>query len=459
MQPSKPRIAIQLKKHFHVKKNTTTDIKKLHKTESGAYSNEYKASLALFFGLSAANALGWAVQLLFFGICLSIIALHKHRLPLTLITATLLCGVIATITSISKEQSIDPLLRFSRPLIEGYLLAILLYHGCRTRTIQSLLTALLGYVLLELTSTLLMASFPELRSTLLESWYTDVTTQGQAFQGALQFRGFGITRHHLFGYPLALGIISVLLLNGANQEPRPLRNFMLICGAICCTSMALINARTGLLPIITYYTLGVSIFFRISYLRQLLVAIGIGSLFILLAHIHPGENTEALINWLEVGLMQFISPSVGATTIGDLKSMTIFPATSQAWLIGDGRICQPAESCYSDIGFIRLLQEGGLALTTGVMSLYILTIFKIYRGISRLNNNKKTPQSRASRRILLSVLIATFILASIKGEAYAANDYSRLMMMLAILMHQLPRPSFVNQHEISLSQKNDSPSH
>ncbi len=431
----------------------------MHSTKLDTNSNEYKASLALFFGLSAANALGWAVQFLFFGICFSIIALRKHRLPFNLITATLLCGVIATITSINKEQSIDPLLRFSRPLIEGYLLAILLYHGCRIRTMQSLLTALLGYVLLELTSTLLMASFPEFRSALLEKWYTDVTTQGQAFQGALQFRGFGITRHHLFGYPLALGVIGVLLLNGANQEPRPLRNLILICGAICCTLMALINARTGLLPLIIYYTLGISIFFRLSHLRQLLVAIGIGSLLILLAHIYPGENTEALINWLEAGLMQFISPSDGATTIGDLKSMSIFPATSQAWLIGNGRICQPAESCYSDIGFIRLLQEGGLALTTGIMSLYILTMLKISRGISRFDNNKKTQKSRASKRILLSVLIATFILASIKGEAYAANDYSRLIMMLAVLMHQLPRPSFINQQRTSSFQKNDSPSH
>lgn len=404
--------------------------------------HEGLAALSLFVGLSAANAMGGLLQLAFFGLCLGVLLLRRHRVPLALMGGVVLCGMIATLTSLRGEPGIAPLLRFVRPFVEGYLLAILLYHGCRIRTLKSLLAALAGYVLIELFCALAMAALPELRSALLEQWYGDDSYDGQAFQAALLFRGFGVSRHHLFGLPLALGIVGVLLLVGASLEASLSRRWLLTAAAAGCALLILPNARVGLVPLLICYALGVSLFFRFCYLRQILVLAGLGvPLLLLLVRLYLGDAGEALIDWMLEGVMQFIDPSQAAdvTTVSDLGSMVILPAEPLAWLIGDGRICQPGEGCYSDIGWIRLLQEGGLLLAVPVGLLYLGVILQIHAGLRRLGMNRPVRRVRSSRDLLLWVLLLTFVLATIKGEAYAPNDYSRLLMMLAVLVHQRPR--------------------
>lgn len=167
------------------------------------------AALALFMGLSAANAMGGLLQLLYFGLSLGILLLCRHRVPRSLLAATSLCGTVALLASLQGEAGVAPLLRFVRPCVEGYLLAILLFHGCRIRTLPSLLTALAGYVLVQLVCAVAMAASPDLRAALLDRWYGDDTYDSMSFQVALLFRGFGVSRHHLFGLPLALGELSV----------------------------------------------------------------------------------------------------------------------------------------------------------------------------------------------------------------------------------------------------------
>lgn len=404
--------------------------------------HEGMAALALFVGLSAANAMGGLLQLAFFGLCLGVLLLHRHRVPLALMAGVVLCGMIATLTSMRDELGMASLLRFVRPFVEGYLLAILLYHGCRIRTFKSLLVALAGYVLIELFCALAMAALPELRSALLDQWYGDDSYDGQAFQAALLFRGFGASRHHMFGFPLALGVVGALLLVGASLEARLSRRWLLTAAAAGCALLILPNARVGLVPLLICYALGISLFFRFYYLRQILVLAGLGvPLLLLLVRLYLGDAGEALIDWMLEGVMQFIDPSqaADATTVSDLSAMVILPVEPLAWLIGDGRICQPGEGCYSDIGWIRLLQEGGLLLAVPVALLYLGVMLKIHDGLHRFEINRPVRQERSSRDPLLWVLLLTFVLATIKGEAYAPNDYSRLLMMLAVLVHQLPR--------------------
>lgn len=403
--------------------------------------HEGMAALALFVGLSAANAMGGLLQLAFFGLCLGVLLLHRHRVPLALMGGVVLCGMIATLTSVRDELGMAPLLRFVRPFVEGYLLAILLYHGCRIRTLKSLLVALAGYVLIELFCALAMAALPELRSALLDQWYSDDSYDGQAFQAALLFRGFGVSRHHMFGFPLALGVVGALLLVGASLEARLPRRWLLTAAAAGCALLILPNARVGLVPLLICYALGISLFFRFYYLRQILVLALLGvPLLLLLVRLYLGDAGEALIDWMLEGVMQFIDPNqaADATTVSDLSAMVILPVEPLAWLIGDGRICQPGEGCYSDIGWIRLLQEGGLLLAVPVALLYLGVMLKIHHGLSRFGMNRPVRQERSSRDTLLWVLLLTFALATIKGEAYAPNDYSRLLMMLAVLVHQLP---------------------
>lgn len=401
---------------------------------------EVLAALSLFIGLSSANAMGGSLQMVFWFGCLLFMLLRQHRVPHGLMVGVVLCGIVAMLSSLRFDVSITPVLRFVRPFVEGYFLAILLYYGFRIRTFSSLLAALSGYVLAELISALAMFSLPELRTALLGQFYGDDADHTQAFSVALMFRGFGVSRHHLFGFPLALGVISVLLLVGARQENRLLRRGMLTSAAAGCILLILFNARIGLLPLITLYALGVSFFFRFYYLRQILLIIGLGiPIFHVLVPFFLGDVGVVVLNWLWEGVIQFIDPSgaADATTVSTLGAMVHLPAEPMTWLIGEGRICQPGENCYTDIGWIRLLQEGGLLLAVPVSLLYLGVMIKIHSGLCCMGMNRQLHRGHSSGDLLLWVLLVTFVLATIKGDAYATNDYSRLIMMLAVLVHQL----------------------
>jgi hypothetical protein len=402
------------------------------------------AALSLFVGLSAANAMGGLLQIFFWGLGLGVLLLRKHQVPFALMGGVMLCGMIATFSSFRVDLSIAPLLRFVRPFVEGYLLAILLYYGCRIRKLSALLAALAVYVMVELICALAMASLPDLRKALLDQWYGDSSYDWQAFQAALLFRGYGVSKHHLFGFPLALSVVCVLMLVGARQETSLLRQRLLTAAAAGCALLIIPNARVGLVPIIIFYLLGISIFFRIHYLRQVLILVCIGMpLLLVLARQYLGDYAEVLFYWILEGVTQFIDPSAAGdvTTLIALDGMFILPVELQAWLIGDGRICQPNEGCSSDIGWIRLLQEGGLLLVLPIALLYLGVILKINKGLNQLGINQPIRSTTFSRHHLLCVLLLTFLLAMIKGEAYAPNDYSRLLMMLAVLAHQLPMRS------------------
>jgi hypothetical protein len=399
------------------------------------------AALAIFVGVSAANAMGGLLQLVFLCLCVGVMLLRRHYIPIGLMGGVVLCGMIATFSSLRVDLSIAPLLRFVRPFVEGYLLAIFLYHGCRIRTLGTLMAALAGYVLVELICALVMVSFPELRSALLDQWYGDGSYDGQAFEVALLFRGFGVSKHHLFGFPLAMGVVGVLLLVGARHETRLFRQWLLTAAAAGCALLILPNARVGLVPLMIFYVLGISIFFRIYHLRQILILACLGvPLLLVMVRQYLGDSGEVLVDWLLEGVMQFLDPSAAGdvTTLSDLNSMVILPAEPLAWMVGNGRICQPGEDCYSDIGWIRLLQEGGLLLAVPVAMLHLEVMLKIHKGLSQLGINHPIRLASSTRYLLLWVLLVTFLLATIKGESYAPNDYSRLVMMLAVLVHQLP---------------------
>lgn len=397
------------------------------------------ASLALFVGLSAANAMGGVLQLAFFTLCLGVLLLHRHPLPLGLLGGAILCGAIATLSSLQAEFSITPLLRFVRPFVEGYMLAIFLHRACNIRTLESLLAAMAGYVFIQLIGAAVMVALPDVRLSMIDLWYGDESYDGQALRTALLFRGFGVSRHFLFGLPLALGTISALLLVGASLERRPLRRRVLIGFAFACMFLILPNARIGLVPILTCYALGISLFFRFFYLRQLLVMLSIGLPLLLLIQMYMGSAGELLLAWMLEGVTQFTDPTQASdsTTISDLSNMIILPANLLAWIIGDGRICQPGDVCYSDIGWIRLLQEGGILLAIPVVLLYFSLVFKIYVGLHQIALNQSRQLVHSSLNLLLWILLLTFLLATIKGEGYAPNDYSRLLITLAILVSQL----------------------
>jgi hypothetical protein len=406
------------------------------------------AAGVLFIGLSAANAMGGILQLGFFTICLIVALVKRHRFPVFLMLQVMGCGLVAMLTSLRFEPSITPLILFLRPFVEGYLIAIFLYRVCGIRSLMPLMIALAGYVTLEFASALLMMALPGLRSAMLAGWYGSESYQGTAFQSALLFRGFGISRHHLFGMPLAIGTISSLLLVVASlQEHRAIRTGF-GTAAFCGILLVILNARIGLVPVLACYVLGVSFFFRFYFLRQTVLMIGVVfPAVILLVRVYLGEASDAIFHWLIEGFFQFFhqANSSGTTTISDLSSMVILPKDGLSWLIGQGRVCQPGESCYSDIGWIRLLQEGGLLLATLVGSLYLSIIFRTRKRLLRQWEKLQSRRIQISTKLLLWVFVITFAAATIKGDAFAPNDYSRLLMMFVVWAYQAPF-GYVRQH-------------
>ncbi len=98
--------------------------------------------------------------------------------------------------------------------------------------------------------------------------------------------------------------------------------------------------------------------------------------------------------------------------------------------MGTGRACSTDESCYSDIGFIRALQDGGLILLALVVYLYTRLNRRIV-GFFRATVGLGGVARRRAATLLGLVLHLTFFAAMVKGEAFGTSDYSRLVAALA----------------------------
>ena len=394
------------------------------------------ASAILLFGLSAANAFGGFLQITFFGWCLSVAVTSRHQIPLPSVILATFCGLIALFASYHVEPSMAPFVKFVRPFFEGYLLAIALYKVCQIRTFRSLMIVLAGYVLLEFMSLSTMMIFPDIRLSFIDLWYSDEAYQQVAFQNALLFRGYGISRHHLFGLPLAMGTASIMLfVTGSLSSPRKWRIYF-ITAAFLGFLIILPNARIGLLPFIVCYALGASVFFDRYYFKQLaiLLLVFLPAIY-LIAQAYLGDVSNFIAEWLLEGILQFVNPSdfADSNTFSDLSGMVVLPTDLSSWLFGDGKSCISGESCYTDIGWLRMLQEGGLFLLVAVTILYMHAIFLMCSRFAFTGFKADNKSIITSRRLLFFVLAITFIGATIKGDSFGANDFSRLIMMLGVL--------------------------
>lgn len=395
----------------------------------------------LFFGLSAANAYGGALQLVFFALCLAIALRTSHEIPRHTIALALACGVIAVVATLRYEPSLAPGLAVVRPAIEGYLVAVVLY-ACGIRTASSLMFVLGGYVLLQFGAVGLMLVSPGLRMGLLEQWYSAEGYQNQAFLGALAFRGFGVSKHHLYGLPLAAGTIAAMLVVTSRLRASHGGATTSMLAGLAAMVIVLPNARIGAVPVLVCYVLG-AFLFRSFYLKQLLIVVPLaGAAVVVLAQAYLGDSLEFVSGWLLAGVQQFSEPDAAAqsTTVTDLGEMVVLPTSWSAWLIGEGRLCEPGDICYSDIGLIRLLQVGGLMLTAGVLALYAGVLRRTFTGRLWHQVAGSLNVDDRSRRQLAWVFFLTFVAATIKGESYGPNEYSRLLMMMSFLAQMVDAP-------------------
>jgi hypothetical protein len=411
--------------------------------EQPGIGHQVAAVLAVFVGLSVANAFGGLLQLAYFCVCLVIAVRVRHEMPRRELILATCCGLVAVVATLQHEASFAPIISFVRPVVEGYLLAVVL-HALRIRTFRPLILTLAAYLGLQFIASAIMLVLPALRLGLLDSWYAGDGYQNDAFLGALVFRGFGISRHHLYGLPLAAGTLSAVLVvaSGLRTKGRP----PLMLAALGGIVIVLLNARIGVVPILLCYVLGIATIHRAFYLKQILVVLPLaGAALFLLAQRYLGDSMDLVSAWLLEGVRQFSDPTAASasTTVTDLQQMVVLPSTWSAWLIGDGRVCEPGDACYSDIGWVRLLQAGGVVLTAGVSLLYTRMIAGTFVG-QLWGGTDESGLDGASRRLLAWLFFLTFVAATIKGDSYGANEYSRLLMALGFLSQLVDAPAPVS---------------
>jgi hypothetical protein len=391
-------------------------------------------ALVAFLGVSAANVLPPPAQVVLYLMGLaSITRRSRHLIGREVLALLLACAAVLADRLILGIE-LDGAFRVVRPVIEGVLLAHVLYHWCYIGDFKAAAVVLAGMVAIQFFAGALMAADGAGRVALLESIYADESYQNSSFVGALLFRGYGYSRHHLFGLALALGLSSALLLARASIEHD--RGVRAIFGGLSVAGflLATINARIGLLPIVTTYALGMTLLFNSFYPKHLLAAGA--ALTIPLLYLGAwilGDNFETIVAWLGEGVAQLGSAdSADSNTLSDLSDMLVFAPDVVQLVVGSGRACDVGASCYSDIGFIRALQEGGLVFLLLVGYLYVRFNEHAIRLFRRSIDTRQRSQRRAA--VLVAVVMhSTFLLAMIKGEAFAANDYSRLVVALGCL--------------------------
>ena len=392
------------------------------------------AAAVLFIGISAANTLPPLWQLAFY--LVGLLAVWRRPDPLPLREALLIllaCGYVVGLRLV-KGLELDGALRLLRPCFEGFLVAHVLVRWCHLRDVRSLGLALATMVGLQALLSLGMAASPQVRLDFIQALYADESYQNAQFVGALVFRGYGITRHHLYGFSLAIGLSVALMLMAASLARPGGRRLALAAAAVLGLLVALVNARIGLVPVLLCYLAGGTLFFHRFYMQHLLATVLLLLLpLVYFGALYFGDDIATLANWVSAGLTQFIdSDSQDSSTLSDLAAMLVVSPDALDLLLGLGGACDTAAACYSDIGFIRALQEGGLPFLLLVLALYTSLNLRIVRWF-RQTCGLRGSRARRACALLSLVVHGSFAAAMIKGEAFGPSDYSRLVATLAFL--------------------------
>jgi hypothetical protein len=389
------------------------------------------AALAAFVGISAANVASPMVQVTVYMTGLGAVLASPRLLPREESLLALLAAAYVLTCRIALGVDLDGAFRVLRPCFEGFLLAAVLFKWCGIRTFGSAITVLAGFVALQLAVALAMGADQPNRLAFIEAVYGDESYQNTQFAAALLFRGYGLSRHHLYGFSLAAGLAAALMLVWVGVCARQ----RLWLGAAAAAGMLLVavNARIGFLPIILAYAGGTLLMRESFYLKH--ISAVLASLLIPVIYfgtVYLGDNFEVLSQWLAAGFEQFSGDMSESNTLTDLNSMFVLSPDIVEWLFGIGRACGGGEACDSDIGFIRAIQEGGVILLGLVITLY-WRLNQHTVNLFRLSTHLKGRRKQRAELLVSAVMHLTFFGAMIKGEAFGANDYSRMVVALGCI--------------------------
>lgn len=403
------------------------------------YLSQSKAIFAgvfLFLALSAGNALGGIYQYLI--ILLSSMSLFYYRMqaPKFLMFMCLMASVIWGTISMGFEAStasfIINALKFIRPTLEGFGIAITLFYYFKIRNSSQFVQVVSWYCIIMALSMIVMIVSPELKKSWLDVWYSG-DDYGDIVRRTILFRAWGVSKHHLFGLPLALGMVFVLIVMGLQKGSRQQSDMLMFIGAFSALLVIIPNARIGLVPVILVFFISIVIFLRAVVFKFFLKLFLLAVLLILFIvfYFNSAEFLRIIV-WIFAAFKMFFISSNEPTTISDLGGMLHFPNSVKGWIIGQNYICPTSQPCYSDIGWIRTLQYGGLLATTLIIAIYLPIAWQI----STLFNDNKSIRSKKVQINLFVVVLITLAVAFTKGDFYATSDFSRLLMTIAFLTHQ-----------------------
>lgn len=239
-------------------------------------------------------------------------------------------------------------------------------------------------------------------------------------------RGFGLTKNHLFSFAVVQGLIVAISFYYSLKK----KSIIIFIGAIFVVFTIVLNARSGLIPVLTFIFLFLSlslfsyrIFFKNS-IRIIFVSFFIIST---IPFILSGENFEKTIENLEIAYestADLIIYGEKNSTYEDLAGADFWklPNTFNEWLIG-GTI----KDLHSDVGYIRNLHYGGLIY---LVLLYTTMIVLLY---STIKNIGFSFDSSIYKVILGSSIFISFFILEIKGHIFTINEAMRLIILIFII--------------------------
>lgn len=373
--------------------------------------NYFLASIVFIIGISGANVYGLMLEAIFYSILLFLGLLYWRKFSgLLTLSLFLLLNLIFLVNPFYRDFEEVYSLYLILPIIEGYILAIFLFHVLKMKSVNALKKVLYFYLFFQAVVVVIFMLVPELRNNYIDWVYIDENQMGDAFWYALSYRGYGISRHYLFGFPLAVAFMGIILYL---LEDSIVKKFLLV---IITSFICVLNARTPIfifLFSIAFFELLLMRFLNLKYLFKFFMALAILSvaLFTILT-VYPNE-------WITNSFSIFYDISKNETVI-DLISMIHYPKEAYALLFGYGiKLVQFNSEVYSDIGYIRALYLGGAGFLIVLLLGFTIISSEISKSFCKKNY------------IVGSIVVIMFLFASlIKGESYILSDISRLIYFL-----------------------------
>ncbi|TVL33366.1 hypothetical protein [Shewanella xiamenensis] len=385
----------------------------------------FLGSLFFLFGISIANVIRGKFELFFYISLLLVFILNRPKLPIGH-TLFLFSSILLLINPIFRDVDAQSIIYYLGPIIQGILIASGLFYIFKLRDVESINLILIYYICFQAFAALFLFFNLDLRNEFLLYLYKNDALMGEAFINAFLFRGYGFSRHFLYGFPLALSLFISFLMFSNNV--KTISKF--VCFFICLLLCAL-NARTGILLLLVtfvFYTISNRNGFKIIMFSFL--TISLISLFLFFSNF-DSSGLAKYLKWISEFFTIFTDVE-NNETVKDLKSMLQFPNDIYGILFGTGVTLSAGSSNYSDIGMIRAIFKGGGVFLVLVFILY----FSAFKYISRLvfiSGMNLQLEDKKNRSVLFLSFCSCFVLAMIKGEAYSISDYSRAIFTLSYL--------------------------